>query len=239
MTFTEDFPWPSLTLGEFEADAKPEFFKVFNKPCYYCAPFSSEMTTRMIVYSEIHPKVELLDAIRMVATRLGEKGFFFSFVENYGPEIDYPGLSNDPRWLKTWFVPFDSIQDYFNLYFLTGHVMYSQKGTWGIYIDHYDFLVMGGIPDFMDEIVKLVPDLENQYNDFIEDWKNNQKFLSARVDWIPKLLEHVYGYEKANQIIEEHSLDINQRIVPSYSKRKILKAKFIKLKNMIKRKWLG
>lgn len=206
MIGTDKFSWPQLTQGEFESFAKPSLLKVFNQPCIYFAPFTSKMTSRMIAYCEIHPEEKFLDTVIDIALKFGEKGFYFSYVELVGQEIEYPGLSRKYDKSETWFVPFEAIQDYFKLYFSPGHVIFSSLGLWGIYVDEYDFLVIGGVSEFMDEIKEKLPYLDKQYHEFIEDWKNNQLKLGAKIDWIPKLLEHVYGSERARQIVEEHSL---------------------------------
>ena len=210
MIGTDKFSWPQLTQEEFESVAKPSLLKVFNEPCNYFAPFTSIMTSKMIAYCEIHPEEKFIDTVIDIASKFGEKGFYFSYVELVGQEIEYPGLGRIYNKPETWLVPFEAVQDYFNLYFSPGHVIYSSLGLWGIYIDEYDFLVIGGVSEFIDEILKKLPDLEKQYHEFIEDWKNNQLKLGARIDWIPKLLEHAYGSEKARQIMEEHFLNMKQ-----------------------------
>ena len=49
----------------------------------------------------------------------------------------------DEIYLKSWFIPFENIEDYQAQYFLTHHVVYSQQGNWGVFVNCDDFLMLG------------------------------------------------------------------------------------------------
>lgn len=196
-----------LTDEQFKTAALPSFLKVFSLPCPFVAPFTAYMSSKMLVYCEIYPDRDLIDPIIEAASNEGDNGFYFSFVEDYNDEIWYPGLSGDRSYLKTWFIPFDKIRFYQEQTFLTSHVMYSPQGKWGAYVSYEDFMILGGIPEVVNRIKQQIPNVDLLVHKFIEDQKLMYFSLGGTMEWIPKLLDHVYCPEETKRILEEYGLN--------------------------------
>lgn len=196
-----------LTDEQFKTAALPSFLKVFNSPCSFVAPFTTLMTSRILVYCEVYPDRDLIDPIIEAASREGDNGFYFSFVEDYHDEIWYPGLSGDSIYLKTWFIPFEKIRFYQEQTFLTSHVMYSPQGKWGAYVSSEDFMILGGIPEVVNRIKQQIPSVDALVNKFMEDQKWRYFSLGGTMEWIPKLLDHVYCPEETKRILEEYGMN--------------------------------
>jgi hypothetical protein len=197
---------PSLTPDEFESNAKLKLLEVFNMPISFESPFAPKMVSRMIVYCEIHPPIELLEALVDIGTKFGEKGFYYSTVELIDDYLEYPGISRILKKQKTCFVPFEDISTYLDQYFVFEHVIYSSSGRWGIYMDDDDFLLMGGIQEFMNEIEIKFPNIDELLHKFFEDRKLKHRELNAYLDWIPKLLEHMYGSAESKRLLKENGM---------------------------------
>lgn len=197
---------PFMTTEKFETDAKPNFLKVFNLPCTLIAPFTSLMASRMVAYCQIYLDAELLDPIVEVASHIGENGFYFSFVEDCNYEIWYPGLSGKGSNPRTWFIPFSNLRFYKEQTFLTSHVLYSSQGKWGAYISYEDFMVLGGVPEVVSGIKKRITKVDALTSEFLEDQKNKFLFGIASLEWIPKLLNHIYDSDETKRLLREHSM---------------------------------
>ena len=206
-----DLQFPPLTNNEFKSQAMPNFLEVFNLPCPFVAPFTPRMASRIVIYCEIYPHAELLDPIIEVASNMGDKGFYFAFTEDYNVDetwyLWYPGLSGKELYLKTWFIPFEKVKDYQGQTFLTNHVLYSPQGKWGLYMSTEDFLLIGGIPEFVSEIEQRIPNLDELTHQFLEDLKWRHLFLHSGIEWVPKFLDHVYGSEITQRLLDEHGLN--------------------------------
>ena len=71
-----------------------KFLNVFNYPCPLTTPFTPKMDSRLIVFhgtSSIN--ANLLKSIISVSKKMGEDGFYFSFVEIANYQIWYPGYA--------------------------------------------------------------------------------------------------------------------------------------------------
>jgi hypothetical protein len=203
-----DLSLTPLSQNEFLSDAKPCLFKVFNQPCPLIAPFTPKMNSRFLIYNETEPiNPNLLEVIKNISTNQGEIGFYFSFVETSDYTIIYPGLLGTEIYLKTYFIPYSNVNDYRDQYFFTSHVIYSQHGNWGVFVHYDNFLAMGGISEFINEINKYIPGINEEVHEFIRWWKIWHIDLKFDISWIPKMLEHIYGIEKAKIIIQRHKLD--------------------------------
>jgi len=202
-----ELPFPQLSLQEFKNSVMNRLLDIFNYPCPLISPFTSKMNSRLVIYNEMQPiDTNFLMSIISISKSMGEEGFYFSFVEVYDYKIWYPGMPNEEKYLKSWFIPFDKVKDYQEQIFLTNHVVYSQLGNWGVFVNVDHFLIMGGISGFMSQIYARHPNLNEKTDEFIQAWKDWNLNLNYKLEWIPDLLEHIYGMERAKLLIQKHKL---------------------------------
>jgi hypothetical protein len=205
---SDELELPRLSLSEFKNFALKRFLEVFNYPCRLVSPFTPKMDGRVVVYNETSSiDSEILTPMISISKSMGDKGFYFSFVEVYDYQIWYPGMPNEEKYLKSWFIPFENIKEYQSQTFLTNHVIYSQQGNWGIFVSVDHYLLLGGVSSFTDQIIHEYPKIDDATDHFIQTWKEWNLSLGYRLEWIPGLLEHIYGMEKAKWLIQKHALN--------------------------------
>ena len=59
---------------------------------------------------------------------------------------------------------------------------------------------------FMEVLKTSLPDMENQIQEFLATWKDNRDRLGSKIEWLPGLLAHVYGSEKAKRLLVDAGL---------------------------------
>ena len=203
----DELKLPRMSLSEFKGGAMQRYMEVFASPCSLISPFTPEMDSRLVIFNEMHSvDTSFLLSIISDSKGMGDTGFYFSFVEVYDYQIWYPGMPNDEKYLKSWFVPFDDVKDYLAQTFLTNHVIYSQQGKWGVFVSVDHFLILGGISSFVSQIISKNPDLDQATDRFIRIWKEWNLSLGYRLEWITDLLKHVYGIDKAKKLVQKHAL---------------------------------
>lgn len=115
-----------------------------------------------------------------------------------------------PKRINHFYIPFSEI----NLYScykdspddlrcinLSETILFSPSGKWGIITSHEHHALIGGTQEFIDRIVSRIPEIQNQVYEFLAFWKYH-KSSGIDVSWIPLLLEHIYGKEKAHRILK-------------------------------------
>jgi hypothetical protein len=113
--------------------------------------------------------------------------------------------------INHFYIPFSEINLYSSyesspddLKYITSseNILLSPKGEWGIITSHEHHALLGGNQEFIDRIISSVPEIQNQVYEFLEYWKYYKK-NGTYVDWIPSLLEHIYGKDKSSQILKK------------------------------------
>ena len=84
------------------------------------------------------------------------------------------------------------------------NVLYSPSGQWGIMLSHEEHALLGGSTQFMSRLHdKLPPD---SLEEFLSFWKYARDHYQANIEWLPKQLIHVYGYETAQRLLSDSTL---------------------------------
>jgi hypothetical protein len=199
------FSGSKLQINEFTNWALPQLLRVFNFPCTLTSPFRPKMESKLIAFSINHPSPEFLNPLINKSLLLGDPGFFFSYVDEHNDRILYPGTSGDEIYLQTWYLPYELKNEYLQNTYYSSHILFSSQGKWGIYMNHDDFLFLGGEEIIVNEI--KLQKLELMVDEFIEDWKFKVERLNANIGWIPEILNHIYGSELARTILIRHNLE--------------------------------
>ena len=206
----------TLTKDEFHLEAEPFLRKIFVHDNPFKEPFSSQVIGRTIIYP-CNGIIEspLLEALIRVAVDLGDTGCYISLISTGYPEY---GLAHCYIPLSEFLEGYSGTEEDrligprlgINPYTLDS-VIYSSQGKWGLMRSHERFGLLGGSPEFIEEIRGSVPDLDNQVYGFFErlrlllwDCGVNPPDIT-RNKWLPTLLTHVYGAEVAEKLLEEET----------------------------------
>ena len=203
-----------LTEAEFNSKALPALRQVFVNEDAFDQPFSPNVDVRKIVYpccQNIEPP--LINALIDTASRLGDTGcyifdlwsgendtrhYYISFSEFY---TAYLGIKNSDE-VK----PDELSKCQINMSLGLENILYSPNGKWGIMISHERHGMLGGSTEFIEGISQVIPNLDTQVYDFIEERLRNSetgKFSTVVLRWLPGLLRHVYGQATAEKILQE------------------------------------
>ena len=205
-----------LTKQEFKEEAESRLKQVFQNyndlinECF----FRPEITDRTIIYP-CYGSFELLtlDTIINAAMNLGDKGcYLWNFWTITGVECEhcFVYLSELKRLYFYEFIPekltekFLKFRARFNSNFTDGCI-YSETGKWGIWKCHEGFGILGGPQEFLAEIRQKIPDIDSQVYGLLWEFNNSGCLSpnSAVLSWLPGLLNHVYGSEVAERILED------------------------------------
>jgi hypothetical protein len=78
---------------------------------------------------------------------------------------------------------------------------FSASGTWGLYQYMEGIAFLGGSQSFINAIRQSFPEMDRQFSNFLECWKDMNYY--ADNSWLPELLLQIYGEEKAKELLEE------------------------------------
>jgi len=168
-------------------------------PDPFSNPFLPRIKSKMIISGGI-PKDVILNAIKAITIEYGDTGFYM-----HCPE---PHLYPD-KYEYDWYVSFDDIET-FRPTTLADHmeyVYYSPQGIWGIVTSDIHG-VIGGPPNFCEQIVDLVPGIENDVVDFVKYWKrvNTENPTAINLDWLQPMLVNIYSDSMAKLLLQSGTI---------------------------------
>ena len=67
-------------------------------------------------------------------------------------------------------------------------------------------MVLGGVPEVVSGIKKRITKVDALTSEFLEDQKNKFLFGIASLEWIPKLLNHIYDSDETKRLLREHGM---------------------------------
>lgn len=202
----------SLTESEFKSEAEPVLRRVFasDNPFDH-QPFAIQIPVRRILFGLEYDlkfiiRPPLIDAIVAAASSIGDTGCYFTALLRMNQEVN--GEFNH------WYIPFAEISAYkkhdyevFRSAFNWENVLYSPQGEWGIMTSHEGHGLLGGTQEFVDEVRRRIPDLDEQVYPFLKLWQYHKTHnKGAKTDWLPGLLTQIYGYETAAKMLQEAGL---------------------------------
>ena len=88
----------------------------------------------------------------------------------------------------------------------------SSQGKWGLYTSSEHHALLGGSPEFMEEIRRGMPHIDNQVYEFFDFWHTHRQsnldrgFDYGSPKWYKVLLNHIYGLEKGDRLLQESGL---------------------------------
>jgi hypothetical protein len=101
----------------------------------------------------------------------------------------YNELSTDPKWVP-----------------VMENCIYSKNGNWGVLFSHESHALIGGSEKFIELLQKGIPSIDDQIEEFLNEWKYNRDHYESSIEWVPRLLTHLYGPEKAATYLKKVNL---------------------------------
>lgn len=211
-----------LTEAEYQQEALPIMRRVFAENEPYKQPFSSLISEKVIVFPcEILPEPFLVNGLFLGATQIGDIGCYFSQLwrnENQPNDCYIPlselrevcgSLPSTYQLANTedLDVDLESLDLELHMNLLLENAFYSATGKWGFMRSHGRFGVLGGSLEFIEAVRQIIPDLDRQVYDFLENYQLSKSVgMRLTLDWLPELLNHIYGQETAEMLLREAEL---------------------------------
>lgn len=191
-----------LSEKQYRIEAEPTFRKVFARDYPFDAPIASHVHRRSL----LHPVTYELDYIQLHAVAsaaqvVGDDAFYFSVLERPSEE--------EQKEYYHWLIPLEDLNSYYRLgkdapVFILENALYSPTGKWGLMLSHESFALAAGSSIFIETLYTYLPNSEDeQVRAFLQGWKADHDRFGLRIDWIPGLLKHLYGAEKARGLLAE------------------------------------
>lgn len=185
--------------------AKAAFQSVFRCPDPFNEPFQPRLTERLILYPISYEFEEHeYAAVAAAAGSLGESTAFITLTEiSEGQEVLFEDLEH---WqIDLGYYPYEALlkQEWSPI---MENAIYSTQGSWGLVISHEQHAVVGGPPRFIEALKANLPGGESQVHEFLDTWKDNRDRLGYQIDWLQRLLAHVYGADRAQRLLVEADL---------------------------------
>ncbi|NJK67826.1 MAG: hypothetical protein HC941_16000 [Microcoleus sp. SU_5_3] len=211
----------TLTEDEFNLEAEPFLRKIFVHDNPFKEPFSSQVIGRTIIYPcDGENDLLLIDSLINAAVNLGDTGSYISLLPT---ELPTEYLSDDQPGHC-----YISLSEFLEGYagteedrligprlginpYTSDSVIYSAQGKWGLMKSHERFGLLGGSPEFIEEIRGAVPDLDKQVYGLFKRLRDLLLACSfnppdiTRNKWLPTLLTHVYGSQVAEKLLLEET----------------------------------
>lgn len=194
----------SLTEAEFKREAEPILRLIFdtNDP-FDRQPFAPNIPEKKILFGfQYIVQQPLLQAVVTAASKLGDTGCYFSSLWWASPDVLY-----------NWYIPFEEIYTYsddnspISPVILSEQVLYSPQAQWGIMTTHTRHALLGSTKKFMEELGKLIPDIDDQVYNFLDEWRYyKSRNQGASTDWLAGQLEQIYGKEMAEKLLRQYGL---------------------------------
>ncbi|AFY68433.1 hypothetical protein Pse7367_0115 [Thalassoporum mexicanum PCC 7367] len=201
-----------LDEKELQEKALPAWRRVFTAENnnIYSSPFTPEVESRAIVYPAHDDLEDFISVETLVnaAAKVGDQGIYI-----FAPwDGNFVGGSK-------CYVPLAEFIDGYtyggnkekSIYYQLGANVHnkcvsflSSNGAWGIMMDLDHVGIIGGSLEFMAEIRKGTPNLDQQVYQFLAELEYlvADGYKRAINEWLPELLTHVYGKKKAKIMTE-------------------------------------
>jgi hypothetical protein len=174
-----------------EEDICAPFAAVFAAADPFDTPFTERVPHRMLLYPvDYELSQEQLEIVSIAARALGDDGFYLALLE--GTESDRNGQ---------WLLKIGDVQGYLDVAPAQENAIFSPAGRWGLIFSHESHALLGSCRRFIEVFRQHLWRSEaDQTLDFLQLWKK-QRAWGASVDWIEPMLQHLYGAERAQELL--------------------------------------
>jgi hypothetical protein len=192
-----------LSDEEFLAVAQPQLLKLCKstQPDAYHPCFTDRGLKRLILFEFWLPQGDFAKSLKQICLNRGEETFFLT-----SPK---PISSDPPKPYWDWELSFDNLDKLEKFTYPYRYTIFSKEASWAIVADIELHAIMTCTEEIYDFLTKNVPGIEQQIQEFFI-YYNPQNWIShpPDVSWIPDMLSHVYGDEKAITVMEENEFPI-------------------------------
>jgi hypothetical protein len=184
----------TFTELEYREKLEPIYRVVFANNDPYDAPFQPIIQPRLLLFEFQWSLSEpWLTPVVLAAKDLGEEGFYVSALGRPEPEKQTQPYH--------WYVPLKEADSYGSVVISQENAIYSINGWWGIICSDEDHALVGGPEVLIGNIRKAVPDLEQRVYEFLDMWKHYHERNNVKLNWMPLMLTHIFGPEKAEDLL--------------------------------------
>lgn len=193
-----------VTPGEIR-QAEIAFDRVYQSADPFDSPFRDDWPDRALLFPAPRDlSDEQWSAVTAAAHIIHERKAYFSEIESYkGANFEHHlhwriNLSESNINLLLHQQGWSGISE---------SALYSVNGLWGALTSHELHAVIAGQPEFMAALGKEL-DLDAELDEFLRYWQSAHHDWKARIGWIPGLLNHIYGPDRAQAYLAHYGLDL-------------------------------
>ena len=179
-------------------------FRSLGKIYGYKNIFSSRINHKFILYECSHfPDKEIVDAILSISSEINDRGIYMSC------RSAEPKICNENGEFENWYIRLEDMSeveaDAANpIYKMASGYgaaqFYSPQGLWGLMTDYDYFGVFGGSDEIVKQIHEVIPNLDIQLFNFLEEMKRYE----LKTFWLCDLLSHIYGKKKCRELMQAY-----------------------------------
>ncbi len=189
-----------LTEKEFKTRAEKAFLKVFAGTNPYEQPFQLIIKHRLLLYPfRWYLSDPWLTPLVKTMKVLGEEGFFVSALSR--------SLDEENSQSYHWYIPLSEVDEYGSVVYSQENAIYSPNGTWGIICSDEDHAIIGGPEILIANIQQTVTDMDFRTQQFIEMWKSYYQTNGIDIQWLFRMLTHIYGVNSAKYFLVQNGLE--------------------------------
>ncbi len=183
-----------------KAEYREKYEQVFSRVFASNNPFEDTFTETVPSRALLHSVLYEFDRTQFVALRSAARAIL-----DHGVVATclWPVEDEDCH----WYIPLNELERCHALpgpIFVYENAIFSPSGKWGLMFSHENFVVLGGEQQFIDVFfVELGTSVNEQVNTFLRDWKEDANMYSFNVAWIPPLLKHLFGEERAKEFLTD------------------------------------
>ena len=182
-----------LSEREWRESGAPARNRIFASDDPYEEPFLAEIGSRALLFpmSHAHEGREL-EAIRTAARSLDETTCYLQLY-----------VFGEDEW-PYWELDLADADPYAGIPFIHENSLFSREGAWGLLVADENHAHVAGPEIFVETLVSGFdpPDLDAHALRFLNQWVELRSSTGQRYEWLPVLLEHLYGEERARDQLE-------------------------------------
>jgi len=198
---TIQYPYQLTGHSEFD-EAEVAFRKVFKASDNKAVPLLLNMEHRTLllptagsILHEPHSRI-----VCNAASAIGDHLVYYSELDG----LDFNNFASSSHWKYRC----DTQKNYYSAMDIicpvgVENLNYSIKGTWGVIVSDFDFVLVGGSTAFNEKVIEQYPDYESVVKDYIAYWLEEERQNGIDMSWLPLLLTHVFGRTKAIDLLNE------------------------------------
>jgi hypothetical protein len=189
-------PARELTQKEWREAGAPARNRIFASDDPYEEPFLDDVGPRGLLFPMAYAHAgRELDALRAGAAALGETTCYLQLY-----------LFGEDEW-PYWELDLTETDPYAGIPFIRENSLFSRAGAWGLLVSDENHGLVAGEETFVQTLVAGLdpPDLDAHAVRFLAHFAELSASYGQRYDWLPVLLAHLYGEERAAELVERAS----------------------------------